>query len=94
MRLPDRSATEGDVPGGRSSLEARGSSRWSRSSLWDHGFAVLVTVSALLLQRALYPYGRSTPFILFFGAVMLSAWKGGWEGRRAGQRRTDRWSGW
>ncbi|WP_257463476.1 sensor histidine kinase [Archangium lipolyticum] len=43
-----------------------------------HGFAVLVTTVALLLQLILHPYIRSTPFILFFGAVMLSGWKGGW----------------
>ncbi|HEX8537106.1 MAG TPA: DUF4118 domain-containing protein, partial [Cystobacter sp.] len=60
------------------SLEARGSSRWSRFSPRDHGFAILVTTAALLIHLAIYPYGRSTPFLLFFGAVMLSGWKGGW----------------
>ncbi|QRN95321.1 PAS domain-containing protein [Archangium violaceum] len=43
-----------------------------------HGFAVLVTTVALLIQLLLYPYVRTTPFIIFFGAVMLSGWKGGW----------------
>jgi PAS domain S-box-containing protein len=46
--------------------------------LLAHGFAVLVTTVALLLQLGLRPYIRATPFILFFGAVMLSGWKGGW----------------
>ncbi|HEX5750682.1 MAG TPA: ATP-binding protein [Archangium sp.] len=44
----------------------------------NHGFAVLVTAAALLVQFALYPHVRATPFILFFGAVMLSGWRGGW----------------
>jgi PAS domain S-box-containing protein len=44
----------------------------------NHGFAVLVTAAALLTQLVLYPYMRATPFLFFFGAVMLSAWKGGW----------------
>ena len=43
----------------------------------DYGFAVLVTSAALLFQLALLPYVRATPFLFFFGAVMLSGWKGG-----------------
>jgi PAS domain S-box-containing protein len=46
--------------------------------LLTHGFAVLVTTVALLLQLVLRPYIQATPFILFIGAVMLSGWKGGW----------------
>lgn len=42
-----------------------------------YGFAILVTGAALLIQLALHPYIRATPFILFFGAVMLAGWKGG-----------------
>jgi len=52
--------------------------RWGKSPLAVHGFAVLVTTAALLVQLVLYPHGRATPFLLFFGAVMLSAWNGGW----------------
>jgi PAS domain S-box-containing protein len=43
-----------------------------------YGFAVLATGGALLLQLSLYPYIRATPFVLFFGAVMLAGWRGGW----------------
>jgi PAS domain S-box-containing protein len=52
--------------------------RWGKSCLADHAFAVLVTAAALLLQLGLSPYTRATPFLFFFGAVMLSGWKGGW----------------
>ena len=60
------------------SQAARHGRRWGKSPLAVHGFAVLVTLSSLLVQLVVYPYGRATPFLLFFGAVMLSAWNGGW----------------
>ncbi len=56
----------------------RGSGGRDRFPLAAHGFAVLVTTAALLLQLVIFPYIRATPFLLFFGAVMLSGWKGGW----------------
>ena len=70
LESQQRANTTGDSP--------LGGGRWSGSSLMDHGFAVLVTAGALMVQLALYPHMRATPFLLFFGAVMLSAWKGGW----------------
>ncbi|WP_143195500.1 ATP-binding protein [Archangium sp. Cb G35] len=76
--------TEGEVPlESQHRMDATGDSRlggggWNNSSLMSHGFALLVTAAALLLQFVLYPYVRATPFLLFFGAVMLSAWNGGW----------------
>ncbi|QRK08955.1 DUF4118 domain-containing protein [Archangium violaceum] len=60
------------------SLEYRRSRRWGESPLAAHGFAVLVTTAALLIQLAVQPYVRASPFLLFVGAVMLSGWKGGW----------------
>ncbi|MCY1076497.1 ATP-binding protein [Archangium sp. miwbw1] len=63
---------------GRVSQSVKHGRRWGSSLLAVHGFAVLVTTVALLVQLVLYPYVRATPFLLFFGAVMLSAWNGGW----------------
>ena len=63
---------------GRVSQVAQHGRWWGSSPLAVHGFAVLVTAAALLVQLVIYPYVRATPFILFFGAVMLSAWNGGW----------------
>ncbi|WP_375766431.1 ATP-binding protein [Archangium gephyra] len=63
---------------GRVSQVARHGRLWGNSPLAVQGFAVLVTLAALVVQLVLYPYVRATPFILFFGAVMLSAWNGGW----------------
>jgi PAS domain S-box-containing protein len=59
-------------------VEVRQGREWGRAPLLTYGFAVLVTLGALLLQLGVYPYIRATPFLLFFGAVMLSGWKGGW----------------
>jgi PAS domain S-box-containing protein len=59
----------------------RGQGSWARmrsSKGAAYGLAVLVTGAALLAQLALSPYLRSTPFLLFFGAVMFSGWRGGW----------------
>ncbi|WNG49962.1 DUF4118 domain-containing protein [Archangium minus] len=64
--------------GGPLSLKYRRNGKWGESPLTAYGFAVLVTIAALLVQLLIYPYVRATPFILFFGAVMLSGWMGGW----------------
>nr|WP_240359243.1 ATP-binding protein [Pyxidicoccus trucidator] len=40
--------------------------------------AVLSFLVALALQRFLWPYIAASPFVLFFAAVMLSGWWGGW----------------
>ena len=42
-----------------------------------HGFAVLLTGLALLVQGALYPYTHATSLLLCSGAVMLAGWRGG-----------------
>ena len=58
--------------------QVRQGREWRSAPLLAYGFAVLATLGALLLQLGLYAYMRSTPFLLFFGAVMVSGWKGGW----------------
>jgi PAS domain S-box-containing protein len=47
-----------------------------------HGIAVALALIAILARRALDPFwGENLPFILFFPAIMLSAWVGGaWAG--------------
>jgi PAS domain S-box-containing protein len=47
------------------------------SPLGRYGLAVLSTALALLLQKAFGRFIYPTPFLLFFGAVMLSGWWGG-----------------
>jgi len=47
------------------------------SPLGRYGLAVLSTALALLLQKALGRFIYPTPFLLFFGAVMVSGWGGG-----------------
>jgi PAS domain S-box-containing protein len=47
------------------------------TSLPRYGFAALVTGLALLVQLLLQPYVQTTPFLLFFAAVMLSGYRGG-----------------
>ena len=59
-------------------VQVRQGREWGSAPLLAYGFAVLVTLGALLLQLSLHAYIQTTPFILFFGAVMLSGWKGGW----------------
>jgi len=59
-------------------VEVKQGGEWGSAPLLAYGFAVLVTLGALLFQLGVYPYVRATPFLLFFGAVMLSGWKGGW----------------
>jgi PAS domain S-box-containing protein len=51
--------------------------RLSDSVPGRYGIAVLCTAAALLVQQALGHRIDSTPFMVFFGAVMLSAWWGG-----------------
>ena len=48
------------------------------SSVLAYGLALLATAIALLIQLALYPYVRPTPFLLFFGSVMVASARGGW----------------
>lgn len=51
----------------------------SNSGLGRYGFAVLAVALASLMKLALVPViGEESPFLLFFGAVMLSALIGGW----------------
>ncbi|MBW4643159.1 MAG: PAS domain S-box protein [Goleter apudmare HA4340-LM2] len=49
--------------------------------LRNYGIAVLTVAVTLVLMLALDPWlGMSrSPFLLFFGAVMVSAWYGGWK---------------
>jgi PAS domain S-box-containing protein len=56
-----------------------GSEPWEvRSPLPGYGIAVLVVGLVLLLKMLLNPLtGEESPFLLFFGAVMLGAWFGG-----------------
>jgi PAS domain S-box-containing protein len=51
----------------------------TRSQLQRYGVAVLAVVLSLLLMLLLDPWFAmtKTPFLLFFGAVMVSAWCGG-----------------
>ena len=42
-----------------------------------YGVAVLAVLLALLLKLRLDPVIRESPFLMFFGAVMISAWFGG-----------------
>ncbi|MFL5348321.1 MAG: ATP-binding protein [Hyalangium sp.] len=52
-------------------------SPFASSTPGRYGVAVLSTALALLLQKTLGSYILATPFLLFFGAVMLSGWWGG-----------------
>lgn len=54
-------------------------SNLTRSQIQRYGVAVLAVGVALLLMLLLDPWiaMKKTPFILFFGAVMVSAWYGG-----------------
>ena len=45
---------------------------------WHYGVAVLAVAIALLLKLLLIPLiDRESPFLLFFAAVLVSAWYGG-----------------
>ena len=72
---PIRASDEPFVEGGRDSW------REPRSWLVRYGAAVVVTGLALVLQELLYRGVRegpnATPFLVFFGAVMVGAWFGG-----------------
>jgi PAS domain S-box-containing protein len=52
--------------------------RFAESPLGRYGIALLSIALALFLQRALGSFIHPTPFLLFFGAVMLAGWWGGW----------------
>ncbi len=47
------------------------------SPLLRYGVTVLAVLLALLLKLMLDPVTRESPFLMFFGAVMVSAWFGG-----------------
>jgi PAS domain S-box-containing protein len=47
-------------------------------TVFRYGAAVLATALALVLQLLVWPYIQPLPFLVFFGAVMFSGWKGGW----------------
>src|SRR5687768_6677440 len=51
----------------------------SRSMVLRYGVAVLTVELALLLKFLLDPFiaQETSPFLLFFGPVMISAWYGG-----------------
>jgi PAS domain S-box-containing protein len=53
--------------------------RISRTSFWPYGVAVALVLVTLLLMLMLDPWLRMarSPFLLFFSAVMVSAWYGG-----------------
>jgi K+-sensing histidine kinase KdpD len=73
----DRISASGElfVKGGRGS--------WREPRSWPvrYGVAVVVTGLALVLQELLYRWfnegPNATPFLIFFGAVMVGAWFGG-----------------
>ena len=47
------------------------------SPAFRYGFAVIVTMAALLLKLALGPIILPSLYVPFYGAVLLSAWVGG-----------------
>lgn len=56
----------------------RSGRREAFGGLWPYLFALLVTLAALFLQFMVSQYVDSTPFLVFYAAVTLSAWRGGW----------------
>ncbi|HLK99410.1 MAG TPA: ATP-binding protein [Myxococcaceae bacterium] len=49
------------------------------SSTWGRYLGTaLAVLLATLLQRGLWPFMSGSPFLFFYGAVMLAAWWGGW----------------
>ncbi|WP_255442747.1 MULTISPECIES: ATP-binding protein [Corallococcus] len=46
--------------------------------LTRYGLAAASVLMAFLVQRALWPYMSSAPFLAFFAAVTFSGWRGGW----------------
>jgi len=49
------------------------------SSPWGRYLGTaLIILLATLLQLSLWPFMSSSPFLFFYGAVMLAAWWGGW----------------
>ncbi|PTL79536.1 ATP-binding protein [Vitiosangium sp. GDMCC 1.1324] len=61
-------------------LEDRPSRLWlvAVSPIGRYGLAVLSTLAAAVVQSILESHIYPTPFLMFFGAVMLSGWWGGW----------------
>ncbi len=61
-----------------SKISRGSSSQAARPQIAGYGIAVLSVGAALVIKLILDPLiGRETPFLLFFGAVMASAWYGG-----------------
>jgi PAS domain S-box-containing protein len=56
--------------------EIRSRFRIMKSPLQMYLFAFLVTVGAFLLTLSMWPMVERAPFLLFFAAVALSAWRG------------------
>jgi signal transduction histidine kinase/PAS domain-containing protein len=53
--------------------------RKHESSAWvRYGLALLSVGVAFTIQRLLWPYMSSAPFLSFFAAVVFSGWRGGW----------------
>ncbi|WP_347402561.1 ATP-binding protein [Corallococcus macrosporus] len=48
------------------------------SALLRYGLAVAGVVVSFLVQRTLWPFMASSPFLAFFAAVMFASWRGGW----------------
>lgn len=61
-----------------STVSRGSSSQAARSQIVGYGISALAVALALVLKLILDPLiGRETPFLVFFGAVMASAWYGG-----------------
>jgi signal transduction histidine kinase len=54
-------------------------SKWSEERIWQlcYGLAVVTVTLALILTLLLLPVLHKTPAVLFFAAVMISSWYGG-----------------
>jgi signal transduction histidine kinase len=52
--------------------------RLAVSRIGHYVTAVLIVLVALIIQRILWPFMSRSPFLFFYGAVILAAWRGGW----------------
>jgi PAS domain-containing protein len=48
------------------------------SPVGRYAAALLTVLLALILQHVIWPFISGSPFLFFYGAVMLAAWWGGW----------------
>jgi signal transduction histidine kinase/PAS domain-containing protein len=59
-------------------IRPSGLHRLAVSSAGRYAAAALIVLLALIIQRTVWPFMSSSPFLFFYGAVMLAAWWGGW----------------